>query len=41
MNTEKQEIYPTQMTFISWPEWLLQYFNELTLGKVIESAYLM
>ena len=24
-----------------WPEWLFQYYNELTLGDAIESDYLM
>ena len=27
--------------FDFWPEWLFQYFNELTLYEAIESAYIL
>ena len=32
---------PYSNDFDLWPEWLFQYYNELTLGESIESAYLM
>ena len=40
MNYGMKQIKPTWVFFNFWPQWLVQYYNEQTLGKANESVYL-
>ena len=40
MNIEMEISTPYSYYFDFWPDWLYQYFNELTLGESIESNYI-